>query len=60
MKSAPFVLASQIVPVQKASKKVMEKWGGGEDEYEREWVLCKASDVSATICHWLMVGGRCR
>ena len=46
MKSAPFLLASQRVPIKRTSKKVLEKWGGGDDEYEREWVLCKAMDVS--------------
>ena len=46
MKAAPFVLASQRVPIKRQSKKGFGTWGGGEDEYEREWVLCKASDVS--------------
>lgn len=46
MKSATFVLASQLVPVKKA-KKLMGTWGGAEDEFEREWVLAKAADVSA-------------
>ena len=45
MKSASFLLASQRVPIVQASKKVLEKWVG-EEEYEREWVLCKAMDVS--------------
>nr|XP_031863300.1 uncharacterized protein CI109_001175 [Kwoniella shandongensis]KAA5530372.1 hypothetical protein CI109_001175 [Kwoniella shandongensis] len=47
MKSAPFLLASQRVPVKKQGKKLLGTWtGGGDDEYEREWVLCKASDVA--------------
>lgn len=44
MKSAPFLLASQHVPVKRQSKKLMGTWGVS-DEYEREWVLCKASEV---------------
>ncbi|EIW70337.1 hypothetical protein TREMEDRAFT_29286 [Tremella mesenterica DSM 1558] len=46
MKGSAFVLASQRVPVKKQSKKVFGTWGGTEDEYEREWVLCKASDAA--------------
>ncbi|WVF71489.1 hypothetical protein IAT40_006295 [Kwoniella sp. CBS 6097] len=48
MRSAPFLLASQRVPVKKQPKKLLGSWAGssGEEEYEREWVLCKASDVS--------------
>jgi hypothetical protein len=46
MKSAPFLLASQLVPVQKSVKKAFGTWGGSEDEYEREWVLSRAADVS--------------
>ena len=49
MKSAPFLLASQRVPVKKQSKKLLGTWGGGEDEYEREWVLCKAAEVSEDV-----------
>ncbi|KAK6910047.1 hypothetical protein I203_104076 [Kwoniella mangroviensis CBS 8507] len=48
MKTAPFLLASQRVPSRKSTKKLLNSWtGGNEDtEYEREWVLCKAADVS--------------
>lgn len=45
MKTAPFVLASQHIPVKRHGKKMLGTWGGAEDEYEREWVLCKASEV---------------
>ena len=50
MKSASFVLGAQHVP---ARPRPAEKgWLGGKtteapvEEYEVEWVLCKASDVS--------------
>ncbi|KAK8864438.1 hypothetical protein IAR55_001687 [Kwoniella newhampshirensis] len=47
MKSAPFLLASQRIPVKKQGKNLFgSRTGGGDDEYEREWVLCKASDVA--------------
>ncbi|WVQ99431.1 hypothetical protein IAU59_006566 [Kwoniella sp. CBS 9459] len=48
MRTAPFLLASQRVPVKKQPKKLLGSWAGasGEEEYEREWVLCKASNVS--------------
>ncbi|ORX36563.1 hypothetical protein BD324DRAFT_452712 [Kockovaella imperatae] len=46
MKSAAFVLASQRVPVKSQSKKMFGSWGGSEEEYSREWVLAKASDVA--------------
>ncbi|OCF40369.1 hypothetical protein I317_05804 [Kwoniella heveanensis CBS 569] len=46
MRSAPFLLASQRVPVKKQPKKLLWTGSSGEEEYEREWVLCKASDVS--------------
>ncbi|WRT66409.1 uncharacterized protein IL334_003365 [Kwoniella shivajii] len=48
MKTAPFLLASQRVPSRKPAKKLLGSWTGGTEEtdYEREWVLCKASDVS--------------
>ncbi len=45
MKTAPFLLASQHVPVKRQSKKLMGTWGGMEDEHEREWVLSEASEV---------------
>ena len=44
MKTASFVLASQRVPVKNPNRKLFGTWGG-EDEYEREWVLTKASEV---------------
>ena len=47
MKSAAFVLASQQVPARK-EKKIFGSRGEIEDEYEREWVLCKASDVRSS------------
>ncbi|WVW83952.1 hypothetical protein I302_105975 [Kwoniella bestiolae CBS 10118] len=48
MKTAPFLLASQRVPTRKSTKKLLNSWTGGteDNEYEREWVLCKAADVS--------------
>jgi hypothetical protein len=45
MKTAPFLLASQRVPVKKVGKKLFGGAAAGDDDYEREWVLCKASDV---------------
>lgn len=48
MKVAPFVLASQHVSTTKPTTK---KWLGGKgadagtDEYEIEWVLCRAEEV---------------
>ncbi|WWC89285.1 uncharacterized protein L201_004206 [Kwoniella dendrophila CBS 6074] len=48
MKSASFLLASQRAPSRKSTKKMLNSLTGGSEEsdYEREWVLCKASDVS--------------
>jgi hypothetical protein len=47
MKTASFLLASQRVPIKKSAKKLLGGFVGNvEDEYEREWVLCKASEVS--------------
>ncbi|WWC62006.1 uncharacterized protein I303_104593 [Kwoniella dejecticola CBS 10117] len=48
MKTTPFLLASQRVPSKKSAKKLLSSWTGGgeENEYEREWVLCRAADVS--------------
>ncbi|WVR07080.1 hypothetical protein IAU60_004119 [Kwoniella sp. DSM 27419] len=48
MRNASFLLASQQVAVKKQSKKLLSSWtaGSGEEEYEREWILCKAADVS--------------
>lgn len=51
MKSAQFLLASQRVP--KAQSTALKTWTIGKakepvsEEYEAEWVLCKASDVSS-------------
>ena len=42
MRTAPFVLASQHVPVKGQGKKP------SDEEYEREWVLCKPTEVSYT------------
>jgi hypothetical protein len=48
MKNAPFVLASQHVP----AKKTTSKWISGKsaepatEDYEVEWILCKASEVA--------------
>jgi len=50
MRSASFVLGAQHVPAR--PRPVEKGWLGGKtaeapvDEYEVEWVLCKASDVS--------------
>ena len=47
MKISPMLLASRLVPIKKSDKKkTIGTWGGAEDEYEREWVLCKASDAA--------------
>jgi hypothetical protein len=51
MKAASFVLASQRVPAKQTGKQVFGTWGGAEDEYEREWVLAKASDVGRLILY---------
>lgn len=50
MKTASFILASQRVPVKKTGKKLLGGWSGGEEEYEREWVLCRASEVIPLTC----------
>jgi hypothetical protein len=53
MKSASFVLGAQHVPVK--SRPAEKSWLGGKtseapvEEYEVEWVLCKASDVSLIL-----------
>ena len=47
MKDSPFVLASRRVPVRKNNEKAY--MDGAEEEYEREWVLCKASEVSKQV-----------
>lgn len=53
MKSANFLLASQRVP--KAQAPTTKKWALGKvkepvvEEYEAEWVLCKASDVGLIV-----------
>ena len=49
MKSASFLLASQRVPVRRPSKKLLGDFSASSqaDEYEREWVLCRASEVSS-------------
>jgi hypothetical protein len=50
MKNSPFLLASQRVPARRsAAKKSLAGMIKGndtvDDEYEREWVLCKAAEV---------------
>ena len=45
MKTAPFVLASQHVPNKRQSKKLKGALSDSDDDYEREWVLSRASDV---------------
>lgn len=45
MRSAEFLLASQRVPVKRSSKALLSGGTNWEDEYERDWVLCRASDV---------------
>nr|XP_019011143.1 uncharacterized protein I206_04455 [Kwoniella pini CBS 10737]OCF49924.1 hypothetical protein I206_04455 [Kwoniella pini CBS 10737] len=48
MKTAPFLLASQRVHSKMPAKKLLNSWTGGneDNDFEREWVLCKASEVS--------------
>jgi hypothetical protein len=48
MKSANFLLASQRVPLRRTKNILGRTTEAGDDEYEREWVLCRASDVSST------------
>jgi hypothetical protein len=48
MKSADFLLASQRVPVKRPGKALLSGGTNWEDEYERDWVLCRASDVSSS------------
>jgi hypothetical protein len=50
MKTSAFLLASQRVPIVRASKKIFGSSVGAEEEYEREWVLCKATDVGLDAC----------
>lgn len=54
MRSAPFLLASQRVPVaNQQSKKLLSALNSSaavEEEYEREWVMCRATDVSFEAC----------
>ncbi|OWT41907.1 hypothetical protein C362_00273 [Cryptococcus neoformans Bt1] len=45
MKAAPFLLASQRIPMSKKSLSMVTQPVGGDDEYYREWVLCRASEV---------------
>jgi len=52
MKSAAFVLGAQHVPAKRPNSE--KSWLGGKtsdpsDEYEVEWVLCKASEVSLNV-----------
>ena len=47
MRTATFVLGSQNVPVKRQGKKLIGTWGGTEDDFEREWILCRASEVKA-------------
>lgn len=53
MKSAAFVLGAQHVPTKRLNSE--KSWLGGKtsdpsNEYEVEWVLCKASEVSLHVC----------
>lgn len=46
MKAAPFLLASQRIPMSKKSLSMAtQPVIGGVDEYYREWVLCRASEA---------------
>lgn len=45
MKAATFLLASQRIPMSKKSLSMVTQPVGGDDEYYREWVLCRASEI---------------